>query len=465
MLWPTAIPVALQGAAMLVDEGVHHRRGLPRWERIGHPLDTLTLAACLGWLLLATPGSDVGLGVYVALAAASTVFVTKDEGVHAKRCGAGEHWLHAMLFALHPIVLGAFGLWWWTGHTELVAVQLAVTLAVCAYQVVYWNVLRAPEGTDRAAPAIDNAWYADLGERWYTAEDTPIALLRAEARHRNPWIADMIAAAHGPGPRRVLDLGCGAGLLANDLAAHGHRVTGLDATADHLAIARARDRTRTATYLVGDARTLPFADGSFDVVCAMDLLEHVEEPARVVAEAARVLAPGGQLFFHTFNRTWIANLIVIKAVEQFVANTPRDLHVLRLFITPAELTAMCAANGLAIAELHGSRPRFRWPLWRMLVTGKVGDDFAFTFTRSTQLGYTGIARRLPGAQLFAAPGVGAAQIFQSTLELSVSCPSGERQSEPCTVLESATPAPRAVPSTSETGAAKPLIMTDVIAPS
>jgi 2-polyprenyl-6-hydroxyphenyl methylase/3-demethylubiquinone-9 3-methyltransferase len=106
-----------------------------------------------------------------------------------------------------------------------------------------------------------------------------------------------------------------------------------------------------------------------------------------------VLARDGVFFFHTFNRTWLANLVAIKGVAWFVANAPRDLHVLRLFVRPDELAAMCASTGLAIAELRGSRPRFRWPLWRMIATGRVGDDFAFTFTSSTKIGYTGYARK------------------------------------------------------------------------
>jgi 2-polyprenyl-6-hydroxyphenyl methylase/3-demethylubiquinone-9 3-methyltransferase len=385
MIWLAAIPIAVQGLAMLVDEGVfHRRRGLPRWERIGHPLDTLTIAACLGWLLATTPSTEHALAIYVALCVVSALFVTKDEAVHAKLCGAGEQWLHSILFVIHPIVLGTFAWLWWTGHRDVLVVQLAVTGAFGVYQVVYWNVLR-----DRGARTVNNEWYGPLGPRWYEARDTPIALLRAEARHRNPWIADELGAA----PLRVLDLGCGAGFLANYLAARGHAVTGLDATDDNLAVARSHDRTSTATYLTGDARALPFADASFDAVCAMDLLEHVEDPARVVAEAARVLAPGGVFFFHTFNRTWLANLIVIKGVELFVKNTPPDLHVLRLFVKPQELAAMCEAHELDVVELKGSRPRFRWPLWRMLVTREVGDDFAFTFTRSTTLGYTGFARK------------------------------------------------------------------------
>lgn len=380
------VPLALQGAAMLVDEGVfHRRRGLPRWERIGHPLDTLTLVVCLAWLVAVPPGRGA-LTVYAVLAVFSTLFVTKDEPVHARLCGGGEQWLHAILFVLHPIVLAVLGLVWWTGaHPALLAAQLGLTVGFGAYQAVYWNLLAG-----RRARTVNNAWYDTLGDRWYEAEDTPIALLRAEASHRNPWIAETLGAA----PRAVLDLGCGAGFLANDLAARGHRVTGLDTSAEVLAVARRHDGSRSAEYLVGDACAVPFRDASFDAVCAMDLLEHVAEPHRVVAEAARVLRPGGAFFFHTFNRTWQAHLVVIKGVEWFVKNTPKDLHVIDLFRSPEEVAEMCRRAQLEPITVRGSRPRFRWPLWRMLVTGRVGHDFAFTFSGSTKLGYTGYARKL-----------------------------------------------------------------------
>lgn len=394
------IPIVLQGVVMVVDEGwFHRRRGLPRWERIGHPLDTLTIAACIGWLLIASPGDANALAIYIALAAGSTLFVTKDEPIHARLCSAGEHWLHAVLFVLHPIVLAAFGLLWWTGHHTILLGQLAVTLAFLGYQIVYWT-LRGDRAQARPR-AIDNAWYADLGARWYAAEDTPIALLRAEARHRNPWIAEEIERVFLGRRCRILDLGCGAGFLSNHLARQGHVVTGLDASDESLAVARHHDGTGGVEYVTGDARVLPFEDASFDVVCAMDLLEHVETPEQVIAEVSRVLAPSGLFFFHTFNRTWQANLVVIKGVEWFVKNTPRDLHVIELFITPEELAEMLQGHGLIPTLLRGSRPRFRWPLWRMLLTGKVGADFAFTFTRSTRLGYTGHARKatsLPAAR-------------------------------------------------------------------
>jgi len=195
----------------------------------------------------------------------------------------------------------------------------------------------------------------------------------------------------------VLDLGCGAGFLSNYLAERGHRVVGLDAEDDCLTVAAHHDRTRSVDYEHGDALDLRYIDGSFDVVCAMDFLEHVEDPERVVAEAARVLVPGGMFFFHTFNRTFLSWLVVIKGVEWFVRNTPDAMHVHRLFVRPEELAGMCKNHGLEVIQLLGSRPRFGAAAFRLLATGVVGDDFEFTFTPSTRLGYTGYARRVAPA--------------------------------------------------------------------
>jgi hypothetical protein len=136
---------ALQAGAMLVDEGhFHASRPLPRWERVGHPLDTLSVAACYGWLCATNPGTPHALAVYAGIAAFSCLFVTKDEPLHARVCPPAEHWLHAFLFVLHPIVLAAFAWAWQGGHVVLVRAQLALTVAFGVYQVLRWNVARAP---------------------------------------------------------------------------------------------------------------------------------------------------------------------------------------------------------------------------------------------------------------------------------------------------------------------------------
>jgi uncharacterized membrane protein len=143
MLALLLVPALLQMLVMFFDEFVFHRkRGLPRWERIGHPLDTATAALCYGWLLMASPASPGALPVYVALCAFSCLFITKDEFVHARLCEPLETWLHALLFVLHPIVFFAFGVIWRLGTAAWVLeAELFATLGLLAYQLLYWSPL------------------------------------------------------------------------------------------------------------------------------------------------------------------------------------------------------------------------------------------------------------------------------------------------------------------------------------
>jgi 2-polyprenyl-6-hydroxyphenyl methylase/3-demethylubiquinone-9 3-methyltransferase len=240
---------------------------------------------------------------------------------------------------------------------------------------------------------VNNAVYEELGARWYYADDDPVALLRAEARARNPWIAETIARERDS-RARVLDVGCGAGFLANDLGARGFDVVGLDLADDALAVAAAHDETKRVRWRRGEATLLPFERESFDAVCAMDLLEHVDRWQDVVKEAARVLAPGGLFFFHTFDRSFFSWLFVIKGVEWFVRNVPRDMHVLRHFIKPRELTGECTRAGLDVASMRGLMPNpLSRPFLEMLMTGIVSDDFEFRFSERPGLGYCGYARK------------------------------------------------------------------------
>ncbi|MBX3018415.1 MAG: bifunctional 2-polyprenyl-6-hydroxyphenol methylase/3-demethylubiquinol 3-O-methyltransferase UbiG [Bdellovibrionaceae bacterium] len=236
---------------------------------------------------------------------------------------------------------------------------------------------------------VNNAYYDDLKDRWLTAEDDPVALLRQEGAFRAKWVREVLAGRR----HEVLDIGCGAGFLLKSLLDAGHTVTGLDASGASLEVA-GRLTAGRARLVEGDAYRLPFSDASFDAVTCMDFLEHVSEPAKVVAEAARVLKPGGVFFYHTFNRNPVAHLIVIKGVEWFVKNTPKDLHVIELFIKPRELRAWMESEGLEPVEERGLRPVFlQWAFWRMIFTGHVGPDFRFTWERGRLTGYTGFARK------------------------------------------------------------------------
>lgn len=125
---------------MLADElYFHRRRGLSRWERVGHPLDTLSVFACSALALWARP-VPVNVTAYAGLALFSCLLVTKDEHVHARSCTAAEHWLHAVLFMLHPAALTVVALIWISGgQRPLVAAQASAVLAFGIYQTLYWN--------------------------------------------------------------------------------------------------------------------------------------------------------------------------------------------------------------------------------------------------------------------------------------------------------------------------------------
>ncbi len=241
---------------------------------------------------------------------------------------------------------------------------------------------------------VNNAFYEKLGEGWYDDEVHPIALLRLENAARNPWIGEKIRTLLA---RKcdILDIGCGAGFLSNCLAQDGHRVTGIDLSAKSLDVAAKRDLTQTVRYLQLDAFALPFADQSFDVVCAMDFLEHVEMPGHIVREAARLLRSNGLFFFHTFNRNWISWLVVIKGVEWCVPNTPSNMHVYSYFIKPLELKNWCEASGLKITEMQGLFPKIASKaFWKSLMLRKVDPRLEFTFGPSLKTGYLGIAQSI-----------------------------------------------------------------------
>ncbi len=236
---------------------------------------------------------------------------------------------------------------------------------------------------------INNAIYEDYGDRWYTAYDDPIALLRAENEAKFPWILERIK-----NKGTLLDVGCGAGFLTNRMAQEGFQVTGVDLSPESLKVATRYDTTHTVNYVTADACHLPFPDASFEVVTTLDFLEHVPNPADVVKECARVLKPGGLFFYHTFNRNPLSHLVVIKLVEKLVKNTPPHMHVIELFIKPSELVKFCENVGLENVEQIGLRPKFRTIPLQNVLSGIVPAGLKFTTTKNLWLSYMGVATKL-----------------------------------------------------------------------
>lgn len=130
----------IQGAAILFDEFYFHRkRGLPKWERIGHPIDTLSVIACLLFLALAEKNS-ITIWVFAAMAVASCILVTKDEWVHRKLCTAEEMWLHAVCFMMHPLLLFSGYIEWEDQRPLFLALAGGISVFL-VYQIAYWNFI------------------------------------------------------------------------------------------------------------------------------------------------------------------------------------------------------------------------------------------------------------------------------------------------------------------------------------
>ncbi|WP_447764389.1 bifunctional 2-polyprenyl-6-hydroxyphenol methylase/3-demethylubiquinol 3-O-methyltransferase UbiG [Sphingopyxis panaciterrae] len=155
--------------------------------------------------------------------------------------------------------------------------------------------------------------------------------------------------------RSALDVGCGAGLLAEPLARMGAAVTGVDAAPENIAAAQdhAAGQGLAIAYHAGELAALPAA--TFDLVTSMEVVEHVADPALFVGELAARLAPGGLMILSTPNRTMLSKLLLVEAAER-VGAVPRGTHDWDQFLRPEELTELLEAVGLAVIDRTGLSP-------------------------------------------------------------------------------------------------------------
>jgi len=241
--------------------------------------------------------------------------------------------------------------------------------------------------------SVNNDFYDLLGDEWYERFDHPIALLRSENKTRNPWISEVLS-QNVKISSKILDIGCGGGLLTSYLAEKGYQVYGIDLSQKSLDVAILQDTDQKISYLKASAEKLPYDDMSFDAVCMMDLLEHVDDYSIVIQEASRVLKPGGILFFHTFNRNLLSKIVIINGVEWFVKNTPNDMHIYEKFIKPSELKKVFNQNFLEVEHLKGLIPNILSKSFlKLLLKREIDGNFSFKFCRSLKTGYVGYARK------------------------------------------------------------------------
>jgi len=194
-------------------------------------------------------------------------------------------------------------------------------------------------------PRNDPAQYDDLAGEWWRPYGV-LAMLRwlAEAR------AELIPPARHTGALLV-DLGCGGGLLAPHAARLGYRHIGIDVGATALALAREHG----VLPVLADVGRLPVADRVAAVVSAGEILEHVRDLRGTVAEACRVLRPGGTLVIDTIAATRLARLVAVRIGERVPGGAPKGIHDPALFVDRELLEAECARHGVRLT-LRGTRP-------------------------------------------------------------------------------------------------------------
>lgn len=244
-------------------------------------------------------------------------------------------------------------------------------------------------------PQVNNAFYDHLGDAWFEGDDHPIALLRAESRIKIDYTMETL---HTLGIRpgaRVLDVACGAGLVTLPLAESGYEIVGVDLAEGAIEEARARTPDGVpASFRVGDAYALDEAASSFDAVLLLDMLEHVERPADVLREAARVVRPGGAVVFHTFNRTPLSWLLAIHGFKVVTPGGPPHIHVYDLFIPPRDLRRMSEEARLEVREVLGVHPVPNGAFWRSVTRRRVDPAFSFQIGGPPWVGYIGHAVRV-----------------------------------------------------------------------
>jgi 2-polyprenyl-6-hydroxyphenyl methylase/3-demethylubiquinone-9 3-methyltransferase len=193
--------------------------------------------------------------------------------------------------------------------------------------------------------------FSDLAHQWWdpTSEFRPLHEI-------NPLRLDWINSHAQLAGKTVVDIGCGGGILAESMAKKGAKVTGIDLSEKALKVAdlHSLESGVQVRYELIAAEDLAIREpGLFDVVTCMEMLEHVPDPAAIVAACAQLVKPGGRVFFSTINRNPKSYLHAVIGAEYILRLLPKGTHDYAKFITPAELSQFARRAGLTVDALKG----------------------------------------------------------------------------------------------------------------
>ena len=206
--------------------------------------------------------------------------------------------------------------------------------------------------TEVNADQAELAKFSAFAHQWWDLQREFAALHQI-----NPLRLDWIDAACPLNGQRVLDVGCGGGILADARARRGADVLGIDLAEKSLKVAQLHaleTQTPHVAYRCVSAEALSEEmPGAFDVVTCMEMLEHVPDPASVVAACARLVRPGGWVFFSTINRNAKSFLLAIVGAEYVANMVPRGTHEYARLLRPHELAGFCRSSGLDVVRSSG----------------------------------------------------------------------------------------------------------------
>jgi ubiquinone biosynthesis O-methyltransferase len=365
--------------------------GIIWWRAEGVMLGLMTSLYTSAWLLLLKAIMDAGLSLQIGFLGWWAVA--------NNRTPAFPPMPVTGLFRIvrQPIYI-AFSLTLWTVPTWTPD-QLAVALALTTYclvgplfkeqrfrrrfgqpfvtymnQVPYWLPLRRPSSKCNDLSIYDTSdWWGDPA-LWLRTLQNMVPV-------RFDFFDPIVGEWRG---KKVLDLGCGGGFMAVALAERDVIVTGIDPAKGAIAAAQrhAEANQLELCYRVGSGESIPFAEGVFDIVVCVDVLEHVEDLQQVLSEIRRVLRPGGLFLFDTINRNPLASFLIVTMAEKVMRLLPRGAHDPAMFIQPEELARNLRAAGFDVGRFVGMGPR---GLNRRF-------EFVFGLLPTTAIQYLGYAR-------------------------------------------------------------------------
>ncbi len=259
--------------------------------------------------------------------------------------------------------------------------------------------------TEEIYNRLNNEIYNLEGDRWWQ-QDFSLNLIRAFINPFRVGYAKKVLFQLTMSSENInaLEIGCGGGILSEEIAGMGFNTTGIDPSEQSLNIARkhASDNKLKIKYENGTGEKLPFQNSTFDVVFCCDVLEHVRDLPVVISEISRVLKSGGIFIYDTFNRTYFSKICAIKILQEWKrwAIMPPNLHVWEMFIKPHEIRSLLQENQLTWKEHIGMKPNISYlKLLRYLRKRAIGElsyeefgeKFLMTESRSTQIMYMGYA--------------------------------------------------------------------------